>query len=139
MKANIGADATSGVLHILVGTAANVADVTQVDNLLHGVKTYVLGYAGYSGAAKRAAHSYKDVIWSFAARSSSYRHRRKGSVLFRVKCKIEYAKAQLRAEVEQSVPSDQSALQPSYGLLPWTREEYGAVPQSVWVGQPDAG
>jgi IS5 family transposase len=32
MKANIGVDAGSG----LVGTAANVAEVAQVDQLLHG-------------------------------------------------------------------------------------------------------
>ena len=31
MKAHIGVDAESGLVHSLVGTAANVADVTQVD------------------------------------------------------------------------------------------------------------
>ncbi|ALE00192.1 hypothetical protein PSYRMG_05720 [Pseudomonas syringae UMAF0158] len=30
MKAHIGVDAESGLAHSLVGTAANVADVTQV-------------------------------------------------------------------------------------------------------------
>lgn len=36
MKAHIGADSESGLVHSVVGTAANVADVTQVDKLLHG-------------------------------------------------------------------------------------------------------
>jgi IS5 family transposase len=40
MKAHIG-DAESGLVHSLVGTVTNVADVTQVDQLLHGDETYV--------------------------------------------------------------------------------------------------
>jgi len=100
MKAHIGVDATSGLVHSLVGTAANVADVTQVDQLLHGAETYVSGDAGYTGAAKRPEHAERDVIWSIAARPSSYQHHGKGSVLYRVKRKIEFAKAQLRAKVE---------------------------------------
>ncbi|POF94504.1 hypothetical protein BGP83_18075 [Pseudomonas putida] len=35
MKAHIGVDAESVLVHCVVGTAANVADFTQVDNLLH--------------------------------------------------------------------------------------------------------
>ena len=51
MKAHIGVDAESGLVHSLVGTAANVADVTQVDQLLHGEGTYCSGDAGYTGVA----------------------------------------------------------------------------------------
>ncbi len=36
MKAHIGADAESGLVHTVVGTAANVHDVTQAHVLLHG-------------------------------------------------------------------------------------------------------
>jgi len=32
MKAHIGVDDESGLVHSVVGTAANVADITQVDN-----------------------------------------------------------------------------------------------------------
>jgi IS5 family transposase len=35
-----------------VGTAANVADVTQVDKLLHGEENLVSGDAGYTGVEK---------------------------------------------------------------------------------------
>jgi IS5 family transposase len=100
MKAHVGVDATSGLVHSVVGTAANVADVTQVDQLLHGAETYVSGDAGYTGAAKRPEHAERDVVWSIAARPSSYKHHGKDSVLYRVKRKVEYAKAQLRAKVE---------------------------------------
>ena len=34
------------LVHSVVGTPANVADVTQVDQLLHGEETYVSGDAG---------------------------------------------------------------------------------------------
>ncbi len=77
-----------------------MADVTQVGQLLHGDETYVSGDAGYTGAAKRPEHAERDVIWSIAARPSSYKQHGEGSVLYRVKRKIEYAKAQLRAKVE---------------------------------------
>lgn len=77
-----------------------MADVTQVEQLLHGAETYVSGDAGYTGVAKRAEHAERDVIWSIAARPSSYKHHGEGNVLHRVKCKIEYAMAQLRAKVE---------------------------------------
>ncbi|KPY71291.1 IS52, transposase, partial [Pseudomonas savastanoi pv. savastanoi] len=84
MKAHIGVDATSGLVHSVVGTAANVADVTQVGQLLHGDETYVSGDAGYTGAAKRPEHAERDVIWSIAARPSSYKQHGEGSVLYRV-------------------------------------------------------
>jgi IS5 family transposase len=51
MKCHIGVDTTSGLVHSLVGKAANVANVNQVDKLLHGAETYVSGDSGYTGAA----------------------------------------------------------------------------------------
>ena len=36
MKAHIGVDADSGLVHTVIGTAANVNDVTQGHGLLHG-------------------------------------------------------------------------------------------------------
>lgn len=53
MKAHIGADADSGLAHTVVGTAANVNDVTQAHALLHGDETNVFADAGYVGVTKR--------------------------------------------------------------------------------------
>ncbi len=39
MKAHIGVDADSGLVHTVIGTAANVNDVTQAASLLHGEET----------------------------------------------------------------------------------------------------
>ena len=36
MKAHIGVDVESGLVHTVVTTAANVSDVTQAHALLHG-------------------------------------------------------------------------------------------------------
>jgi IS5 family transposase len=53
MKAHIGVDADSGLVHTVVGTAANVNDVTQAHALLHGEETHAFGDAGYTGVTKR--------------------------------------------------------------------------------------
>jgi len=53
MKAHIGVDADSGLVHSVVGTAANVNDVTQAHKLLHGAETDVHADAGYQGVDKR--------------------------------------------------------------------------------------
>jgi IS5 family transposase len=47
MKAHIGVDGSSGLVYTLVGTTAKTADITQLDNLLHGDEQVVLGDAGY--------------------------------------------------------------------------------------------
>jgi IS5 family transposase len=99
-KAHIGVDADSGLVHSVVGTAANVADVTQTDQLLHGQEGHVCGDAGYTGVEKRPEHEGRKVIWSISARPSSYKKHGKESVIGRVKRKIEYAKSQVRAKVE---------------------------------------
>jgi IS5 family transposase len=53
MKAHIGVDAKSGLVHTVIGTAANVSDVSQTHGLLHGEEHTVHGDAGYQGADKR--------------------------------------------------------------------------------------
>lgn len=100
MKAHIGVDDESGLVHSVVGTAANVADVTQVDKLLHGDENMVGADAGYTGVEKRPEHEGRGVIWQIAARRSTYKKLDKRSALYKAKRKIEKAKAQVRAKVE---------------------------------------
>src|SRR3546814_997704 len=64
MKAHIGVDDESGLVHSVVGTAANVADITQVDKLLHGDENVVCADAGYTGVEKRPEHAGREVIRS---------------------------------------------------------------------------
>lgn len=53
MKAHIGVDEDSGLVHHVQCTAANVADVTQVHALLHGKEVSIHGDSGYTGAESR--------------------------------------------------------------------------------------
>jgi transposase, IS5 family len=94
MKAHIGVDDESGLVHSVVGTAANVADVTQVDKLLHGDENVICADAGYTGVEKRSEHAGREVIWQVAARRSTYKKLGKNSPLYKAKRKIEKAKAQ---------------------------------------------
>ena len=52
MKAHIGADAESGLVHTVKGTAANVNDLVEANSLLHRNEADAFGDAGYQGAAK---------------------------------------------------------------------------------------
>ncbi|MNG05843.1 Transposase DDE domain protein [compost metagenome] len=84
----------------MVVTAANVADVIQVDKLLHGEENVVCADAGYTGVEKRKEHEGRQVIWQIAARRSTYKKHGKRSALYKAMRKIEKAKAQIRAKVE---------------------------------------
>lgn len=60
MKAHIGADTDSGLVHTVVTTPANESDVAQVDLLLHGKETAVHADAGYTGAPEHAPRAKVD-------------------------------------------------------------------------------
>jgi len=53
MKAHVGLDEFSGLVHHGTCTAANVGDVTVTHELLHGKEDCVLGDSGYTGADSR--------------------------------------------------------------------------------------
>ena len=53
MKAHIGVDADSGLVHTVRATAGHMADVTEGNALLRGEETVVFADAGYQGADKR--------------------------------------------------------------------------------------
>lgn len=99
MKAHIGVDADSGLVHSVVGTAANVHDLTPVDQLLHGKETHVHADAGYIGIGKREELKDRKVAWLVAMRPGKRRAlpaTRFGELIR----KIEVAKARIRAKVE---------------------------------------
>jgi IS5 family transposase len=49
LKAHIGVDQESGLVHTLVTTAANVSDISQTSKLLHGQEEAIWADAGYVG------------------------------------------------------------------------------------------
>ena len=66
MKAHIGVDADSGLVHTVTTTPANVADVEVVDELLHGKDEVVHADSGYTGVDKRVRR--KNLAWQITAR-----------------------------------------------------------------------
>jgi IS5 family transposase len=98
MKAHIGVDAHSGLVHSVVGTAASVNDVTQAGSLLHGEEEAAFGDAGYQGVHKRP--EAEGPAWHVAMRPGL---RRKLNPFIEpefIAEQIERAKASVRAKVE---------------------------------------
>ena len=100
MKAHVGVDAESGLVHSVIGTAANVADVTQAHDLLHGEETIAFGDSGYTGVAKRPEHE-QAVDWQVAMKPGKRRALGK-TRLERIYEAIERLKAQVRARGEHA-------------------------------------
>ena len=98
MKAHIGVDADSGLVHTVIGTAANVNDVTQGHALLHGEEQVVFADAGYQGASKRPEAT--GVDWQVAMRAGKRRALDKDSPMGAVLEQLEHVKARIRAKVE---------------------------------------
>jgi IS5 family transposase len=99
MKAHIDVDANSGLVHTLIGTAANVSDITQAQALLHGEETDAFGDAGYRGIEEREEHLETRVNWHVAMRPGKRRALDR-SALGEMMEKLEQAKASIRAKVE---------------------------------------
>ena len=99
MKAHIGVDAQSGLVHTVKGTAANVNDVVEANGLLHGDETNVFGDAGYQGAHKRP-DAKEGVTWHVAMRPGKRKALDKTTKLGALTDDIERLKASIRAKVE---------------------------------------
>ncbi|ABM43066.1 transposase, IS4 family [Acidovorax sp. JS42] len=99
MKAHIGVDADSGLVHTVRGTAGNVNDVLEANSLLHGQESDVFADAGYQGAAKRP-DARAGVNWRIAMRPGKRRVLDKADEIDALVDKIEKLKASVRAKVE---------------------------------------
>jgi IS5 family transposase len=97
LRAHIGVDAQSGIVHSMVATAANVSDVTQAGALLHGQETDAFGDAGYQGVDKR--DEAKGPNWHVAMRPGK-RKSLSTSALGQMLERVEQIKASIRAKVE---------------------------------------
>ena len=97
MKAHIGVDADSGLVHTVTTTPANEADVEQIADLLHGKEKQVWADSGYRGAQSRVDR--EDLKWHIAARPSDIAKMPDGRAKTRLQ-KKERRKASVRAKVE---------------------------------------
>ena len=96
MKAHIGVDSQTNVIHSVAATAANVHDSQVLPELLHGQETRVWGDSAYSGQ--------REVLWQHAPHAKSFiqakahRHRplseeerTKNRTKSKVRAKVEHA------------------------------------------------
>lgn len=107
MKAHVGADADSGLVHSLHTTAANESDIAHTHHLLHGEESQVHLDAGYTGVERRDEIKQAqgqgtiraDISWHVAAKRSKVEKMPAGRWKDLTKA-VERKKAQIRARVE---------------------------------------
>ena len=101
MKAHIGADRGSTLVHTVLVTAANVADIAKTSELLHGEETRVYADAGYTGVEKRPeiVALARPIDWQIARKRSLIKALAEGAQKEAIKA-VEHAKASVRAFVE---------------------------------------
>lgn len=96
VKAHIGVDSKTKVIHAVVATAANVHDATVLPDLLHGGETQVWGDSAYQGQG--------DVLRQHAPRARDLTNRRtryKG-VINETERACNRIKSQVRSRVEHA-------------------------------------
>ena len=99
MKAHIGVDAESGLVHTVRGTSGHVSDIAEANTLLHGEENVAFGDAGYQGVEKRP-DATKDVTWHVAMRPGKRRALNKENAADVMIDKAQKLKASIRAKVE---------------------------------------
>ena len=95
MKAHVGVDSKTKIIHTAVATAANVSDVGMLPDLLHGEETRVWGDGAYQGQT--------EVIRECAPRAQDFTQRRcryKGQIVDEVAWAKNRTKSKVRAKVE---------------------------------------
>jgi IS5 family transposase len=101
MKAHIGVDAESGLVHTVTTTPANAHDVTQAHALLHGEEEIVFGDSGYRGVDKREeVQQHPSIDWQVAMMPGKRKALDKARPSNVLKDKLEKIKASIRAKVE---------------------------------------
>jgi len=107
MKAHVGVDSKTKLIHTAVATAANVADVTVLPDLLHGEETRVWGDQAYRGQT--------EVIHQCALLAQDCTHRR-----YRYKNRIdevERAKNRTKSSVRSKVEHVFAVMKLKFGFV----------------------
>jgi len=95
MKAHIGVDSLSGLVHSFEGTTAKTSDREMFESLLHGEEKMVFGDKGYvSEDDKRSARENK-ILWGILDRGSrgkklSNKQKKRNKKFSRIRAKVEH-------------------------------------------------
>jgi IS5 family transposase len=106
MKAHIGADAESGLVRTVTGTAANEHDITQVHALLLGEENVVFTDSGYRGITKREEiqAQHPGVDWQVAMTLGKRRGLEESKTVDTLIDAFEKIKDSIRAKVKHPPP-----------------------------------
>ena len=107
MKAHVGVDSKTKLIHTAVATAANVADATVLPELLHGEETRVWGDQAYGGQ--------REVLHECAPHAQDWTHRR-----YRYKDRIdelERAKNRVKSKVRSQVEHVFGVMKLKFGFV----------------------
>jgi len=94
MKAHIGVDSSSGLVHSVCATTAKDHDVTQFDNLLHGDEKAIIGDKGYADTKRKQACRASSIFWGVLDKA------KRGRRLSSSQNKRNHKLASVRAKVE---------------------------------------
>ena len=100
MKAHIGVDPESGLVHAVVVAAAHVSDVSQTHKLLHGEEMEALRDAGYQGVDKHEENRDNKATGHVAMKREASTRRSLRTGWVSSSRMLEPAKTSLRAKVE---------------------------------------
>src|SRR5665213_2178395 len=94
MKAHIGVDSRTRIVHTVTATPANVHDSRAIPDILHGDETRVWGDSAYQGQ--------REVILKAASRAQDFTHHRgnRASALSKEEVAKNRTKSRVRAHVE---------------------------------------
>jgi hypothetical protein len=130
MKAHVGVDSRTKIIHAVVATAANVADSHVLPDLLHGEETRVWGDQAYRGQT--------EVIKAHAPDASDFTNKRDrhGDVIDEVERAKNRTKSKVRAKVEHAIGVIKRVFGFTKNALPRPRQERPPPVRHLCPGQP---
>ena len=95
MKAHVGVDAISGLVHTAGVTSGNVHDAKVMDRLIRDDDTAVYGDKGYASGAKKRAAEAAGVFWAVKEKAKpggrlTARQRARNHGFGKVRAKVEH-------------------------------------------------
>ena len=97
MKAHVGVDKKSKLIHSVAATPANMADGNMIEQLLHGGETHVWGDAAYTGRTERIRQKAPNAKDFTQRRGRGYKY------LSDYERFINRARSRIRARVEHTI------------------------------------
>ena len=95
MKAHIGVDSNSGIVHSLTATTAKDHDITQMDNLLHGQEKAIIADKGYFDTNRKKQCRKNSIFWGVLDKAKrgkqlSSSQNKKNRKLSSIRAKVEH-------------------------------------------------